>query len=221
MTPEEAVTTRASRRSPRPRADAARNRDRIVAAARDVFVEHGTEAPLDEIAKRAGIGNATLYRHFADRRSLLRAVVLLIMCRVADHAERAAAETVDSLTALRRFVHDAVDERVGAVCGLLIDGGGQDSAEVAVQCRRVEATCETLMDRARHAGQIRADIGLRDLVISMSQLARPLPGIEYRDADAHRHLDLLLDGLRVPAPAACGAPGGAEERSVTYTEHAA
>ncbi|MEU1535689.1 hypothetical protein [Streptomyces fagopyri] len=100
-----------------------------------------------------------------------------------------------------------------------MDGGEQDSAEVAVRCRRVEGTCESLMGRARSAGQIRAYIGLRDLVISMSRLARPLPGIEDREVDAHRCLDLLLDGLRVSTPAECGAPGGAEEQAVTCTEH--
>src|SRR4051794_23585109 len=70
----------------RTRADALRNRERIVAAARDVFVEYGPDAPLDEIARRAGIGNATLYRHFADRQALAHAVLLSVVTRTADRA---------------------------------------------------------------------------------------------------------------------------------------
>jgi AcrR family transcriptional regulator len=184
--------------------DALRNRERIVAVARDVFLVEGPGAPLDEIAKRAGIGNATLYRHFADRRSLLHAVLLLIMSRTTEHAEREARETSDAFAALRRFMNDAIDERVGVVCGLLVDRSEQVSTELAALCRRLETAGEGLMERARRDGRIRTDVGLHELVVSMSQLARPLPGVSCRDADTHRVLDLLLDGLRVPAAAGAG-----------------
>jgi AcrR family transcriptional regulator len=201
-TVEEAGTTGTGTcRVSRPRADAVRNRARIVAVARDVFLAEGPEAPLDEVAKRAGIGNATLYRHFADRRSLLQAVLLFIMSRTAEHAEREAAENTDALAALRRFMNDAIDERVGVVCGLLVDTTEQISAELAALCDRLETAGERLMERARRDGQIRTDVGLHELVVLMSQLARPLPGVRYRDADTHRGVDLLLDGLSVPAPA--------------------
>ena len=67
------MTTVSSRPAgPRLRADASRNRARIIGAARETLVEIGAEAPLDEIARRAGVGNATLYRHFADRRPGVR-----------------------------------------------------------------------------------------------------------------------------------------------------
>ncbi|MEU8765101.1 helix-turn-helix domain-containing protein, partial [Streptomyces sp. NPDC048659] len=63
------------RRVPRPRADALRNRERIVTAAREMFVEFGAQVPLDEVARRAGVGNATLYRNFPERADLVREVV--------------------------------------------------------------------------------------------------------------------------------------------------
>ncbi|MFC4508162.1 MULTISPECIES: TetR/AcrR family transcriptional regulator [Streptomyces] len=199
------------RRRQRPRADAARNRERIVAVARDLFVVHGPEAPLDEIAKRAGIGNATLYRHFADRRSLLHAVLLFTMCRLAEHAERAVEENLDSFVALRQFLHHAVDERAGVVCGLLVDKEEQLSVELSAQRRRVESMAEELVERARRDGHIRTDVGFQELIVSMSQLARPLPGIYYRDEDAHRRLQLFLDGLRVFAASRRASPAGAED----------
>lgn len=108
-----------TRRVPRPRADALRNRERIVAAAREILVESGPDVPLDEIARRAGVGNATLYRHFPDRSALILEVVHSVMARTADQAQRAAAEEADAFVALSRFVHAAADERIGALCPLL------------------------------------------------------------------------------------------------------
>ena len=85
------TATERTRKVPRPRADALRNRERIVAAAREMFVEFGSDVPLDEIARRAEVGNATLYRHFADRGELIREVVCTVMDRASVQAERALA----------------------------------------------------------------------------------------------------------------------------------
>jgi AcrR family transcriptional regulator len=106
-----------------PRADALRNHERIVAAAREMFVEFGPEVPFDEIARRAGVGNATVYRHFPDRDELVRHVVRSVLDHVAEHAERATeaadAPGGDAFGELRGFVHAAADERIGALCPLL------------------------------------------------------------------------------------------------------
>jgi AcrR family transcriptional regulator len=199
------LTGPAVRRGPRTRTDAVRNRERILAAAREVFAETGPAAPLEEIARRAGVGSATLYRHFRDRPSLLHAVLLSVVRGIAEHAERAAAENPDAFAALERFLHDAVDERLGALCGLLLDKGEQVPADLSAQCARVATAAGRLMDNARRDGRIRADVGLDDLLVAMSLLARPLPGTDHRDADVHRRLHLLISGLRVPA-----SRGGAE-----------
>jgi AcrR family transcriptional regulator len=79
-----------------PRADARRNRQQLLDVARDLFVERGANAPLDQIAKRAGVGIGTLYRHFADRETLMRAVVLDALAQSADAGERALAEASDA-----------------------------------------------------------------------------------------------------------------------------
>ncbi|WP_233518284.1 TetR/AcrR family transcriptional regulator [Streptomyces corynorhini] len=199
-----APTRRAPR--PRPRADALRNRERIVTAAREMFVEYGSEAPLDEIARRAGIGNATLYRHFPDRYALVHDVVLSVMARVADCAERiaveeSAAEHPDPFAALCRFVHIAADERIGALCPMLSDAFDRDCPDLDAQRERLEGLVEGLMERARAAGRLRGDVAAGDLMMVLSQLTRQLPdtGCLNLDRFTHRHLQLFLDGLAAPA----------------------
>ncbi|MEU0280224.1 TetR/AcrR family transcriptional regulator [Streptomyces sp. NPDC088147] len=190
-----------ARRAPRPRADALRNRERIVAAAREMFVEYGADAPLDEIARRAGIGNATLYRHFADRYALVHAVVRSVMESVADQADRIAAEEPDPFIALRRFVHAAADERVGALCPMLSAAFDRERPDLDAQRVRLETVVEGLMERARQAGRLRTDVAVGDLMVALSQLTRPLPGTGCLDMDrfTHRHIQLFLDGLEAPA----------------------
>ncbi|MCA6093863.1 TetR/AcrR family transcriptional regulator [Streptomyces sp. SCA3-4] len=186
---------------PRLRADALRNRERIVAAAREALVEHGAESSLDEIARRAGVGNATLYRHFADRRELIHHVTLSVMARIADQAERARAEEPDAFLALRRFVHAAADERVGALCPLLAEGIDKEHPDHVEARDRLESAIEAVMADARASGQLRPDIAIGDLMVAITQLTRPLPDTGCMDFDqfVHRHLQLFLDGLMAPA----------------------
>jgi AcrR family transcriptional regulator len=188
----------------RPRADALRNRERIVSAARETFVEYGPDAPLDEIARRAGIGNATLYRHFPDRSALLVEVVRSVMSRTVEAAERAQAQESDPFAAFCRFAHEAVDERIGALCGLLAGTVNPPFADLEEEKARVAESVEALMDRAVRAGRLRADVGLGDLMVALAQLSRPLPGTGCRAIDrfTHRHLQLFLDGLETPARSA-------------------
>lgn len=190
-----------ARRPHRPRADALRNRERIVTAAREIFVEYGPDAPLDEIARRAGIGNATLYRHFTDRSALVHAVVLYVMGRVGDMAERSVTEEGDPFAALRRFAHAAIDERIGALCPMLSSAFDRTDPTLEAGRTRLEAAVEGLMERARRAGRLRTDVAVGDLMVALSQLTRPLPGTCCLDMDrfAHRHLQLYLDGLEAPA----------------------
>ncbi|MFH8289112.1 TetR/AcrR family transcriptional regulator [Streptomyces sp. NPDC018059] len=199
------AATAPQRRATRPRADALRNRERIVAAAREMFVEYGPDVPLDEVARRAGVGNATVYRHFADRAELVRQVVLSVTDCVTVHAERgiAAADADESAAfdALRTFVHAAADERIGALCPMLSAGFDPDHPDLLEGRERLERAIEGLMERARAAGQLRTDIDVGDLMIALSQLGRPLPGTACPNMDrfVHRHLQLFLDGLMAPA----------------------
>ncbi|GGR49372.1 TetR family transcriptional regulator [Streptomyces roseolus] len=198
-----------ARRVPRPRADALRNRERLVAAAREMFVEFGCAVPYDEIARRAGVGNATLYRNFPERPELVHEVVLSILGRLVERAERAAAEEGDPFAAVSRFAHEAADERVGALCPMLDGAFDKDHPDLVVERERLEEAVEGLVRRAREAGRLRADIAVADLMIGVSQLTRPLPGSGCEDFApfVHRHLQIFLDGLEAPARSTLeGAP---------------
>ncbi|MEW2262876.1 TetR/AcrR family transcriptional regulator [Streptomyces sp. NPDC047853] len=185
----------------RPRADALRNRERIVTAAREMFVEHGPDVPLDDIARRAGVGNATVYRNFPDRDALVREVVCSVMDRTARAAELALAENGDAFGALERFVHVAADERISALCPMVSSTFDQHHPDLEAARERVERLIAEVMDRAKAAGQLRTDVGVGDLMIAAAQLSRPPAGTGCLSADrfVHRHLQLFLDGLRAPA----------------------
>jgi AcrR family transcriptional regulator len=191
----------AERRAQPARVDATRNRERIIAAAREAFVEHGPAVPLDAIAHRAGVGNATLYRHFSDRHELIHVVASYSLARITEQAEAALEEETDAFEALRRFVHRAADERVGALCSLLFEGFDKNDPHVVDARLRLEAAVTRLMDNARESGELRPDVGLGDLMVAITQLTRPVAGTACSQVERfmHRHLQLFLDGLRAPA----------------------
>ena len=202
------------RKVTRPRADALRNRERIVAAAREMFTEFGPEVPLDEIARRAGVGNATVYRNFPDRDALVREVVCSVMDRTSEAAELALAETGDAFEALERFVHTAADERISALCPMVQSTFDQNHPDLEAARERVEHIVNELMDRAKEAGQLRPDVAVGDLMIVVAQLSRPPAGTDcvVNDRFVHRHLQLFLDGLRAPARSVLpGAPVTVED----------
>lgn len=190
------------------RADATRNRERIIAAAREALLEHGADASLDEIAKRAGVGNATVYRHFADRQELSLQVTLSVMDRITRRAEEALAQEPDAFDALRRFVHAAADERVGALCPMLTPGFGKGDPRLEESRVSLERAVEKLMAAGRRSGRLRADIDVGDVLVAVSQLTRPLPGKHCggMERSIRRHLQLFVDGLE--APARSQLPGG-------------
>ncbi|MGW9030186.1 TetR/AcrR family transcriptional regulator [Streptomyces sp. NPDC055722] len=195
------TATPVQRRVSRPRADALRNRERIVTAAREMFVEFGPNVPFDEIARRAGVGNATVYRNFHDREALVREVVCSVMDRTSEGAERALAETGNAFEALSHFVHAVADERIGALCPMVATAFDEHHPELEAARERLEQLIEEIMDRARAAGQLRPDVERGDLMIAVAQLSRPPAGTGCLSLDrfVHRHLQLFLDGLRAPA----------------------
>ena len=195
------TATPAVRKAPRPRADALRNRERIVTAAREMFVEHGPDVPLDDVARRAGVGNATVYRNFPDRDALVREVVCSVMDRTVAEAELALAQTGDAFEALERFVHAAADERISALCPMVQSTFDQHHPDLEASRERCESLVAAIMDRAKAAGQLRSDVDVGDVMIAAAQLSRPPAGTDCGIADryVHRHLQLFLDGLRAPA----------------------
>ncbi|MFL6138762.1 MAG: TetR/AcrR family transcriptional regulator [Frankiaceae bacterium] len=181
------------------RADARRNQEQVLAAARDVFVERGPGAALEEVARRAGVGIATLYRRFPDREALLRAVVLDALGRTREAAERALAEETSAFDALVRYMHEALDLRISAVIPLVLDRLDLEDAELRPAREASARAVEAIVDAAHEEAGLPADVTFGDIGLLLVRLARPLPGpipAELGDQLAHRHLDLLIEGLR-------------------------
>ncbi|MBO9521885.1 MAG: TetR/AcrR family transcriptional regulator [Nocardioidaceae bacterium] len=182
------------------RADARRNAERLLAAARELISERGPNVPLDEVAKLAGVGIGTLYRRFPDRDALLRAVVLDALAQTRDAAER-AAETEDPFEALATYLRLALELRVSAVMPQVLDLVIHGDAEMDAAREASAKAVEALVDAARESGDLPEDVTFADVGMMLVRIARPLPGpmpTELKDELARRHLELFLRGLRTP-----------------------
>ena len=178
------------------RADAQRNRAALVAAAREVMGRRGLDAPLDVIASVAGLGNATLYRHFPIRRDLVQAVFADQMARYAAAVERALEES-DPWAAVRGYLMEisALQAENRALADLVT------SAEYTDETRPVAvAHLHALLDRARAAGRLRADFVVEDVVLLLLANAGVIRRTaEHAPAASSRLVALLLDGLAAEA----------------------
>jgi AcrR family transcriptional regulator len=180
------------------RRDAQRNRDAIVAAARQVFCDHGLEAPLEEIARRAGVGIATLYRRFPSRVELLDAVLADNLQAHIAVAEQALA-TDDPWDGFAFYLEqscrlEAEDRGLNDVMGMRFP---RATAVEAAKTRLFELVGQ-VVDRAQQSGQLRADLTPEDLAFLNWANTRILPAVRAAGAPEawRRHLGLLLDGFR-------------------------
>lgn len=177
------------------RADARRNYERLLAAARDAFAGQGTEASLEDIARSAEVGIGTLYRHFPTRRALLEAVLHDSMVTL----DTRARELFDSpspeealLLWLRYLVAHTTTYR--GLAATLMSSVGDETSELYGSCERMRSTGARLLLGAQKAGAIRPDVTGADLVKLVNAIA--WVG-EHSEDDADRLLDLLMNGLRV------------------------
>jgi AcrR family transcriptional regulator len=164
-----------------------------------VFAVQGPDAPLEEVARRAGVGIGTLYRRFPGRASLIRQVVLDVLSRAAADAEAANAEEVDAFAALARYMHRMLDLRIGVAIPPLLDR--VSLAEEDMQSRRAPLTAVVtqIIEAAQRDGTLRSDVTFGDIGLVIMRLSSPLPGPFSPEMDselAHRQLDLVIDGLR-------------------------
>ena len=178
------------------RADARRNRERVLTAAREAFAELGFGVPLDVIAERAGVGPGTVYRHFPTKEALFEAVTL---ARVQDLVvvARVGAESADPGAALDAFLARLAAE-AAAKRDLPDALGGAGAAAVALARTELHAALDDLLARARAAGVVRPGIGAPELLALLKGLLQAVHG----SADPHlaaRLLGVVRDGLR-PLP---------------------
>jgi AcrR family transcriptional regulator len=184
--------------APRPlRADARRNRERVLEAARAVFGEHGGEAQMDDVARRAEVGVGTVYRHFPTKEALLTALVHDTFGRIAGRA-RALLERDDAWSAFLDMMWDAGESLAG-------DRALTEAISIRTPMEpcpgqaELGAIAAELIRRAQAEGRMRPDVVVDDIPMLMcgvgSGSSRPHPC-----ADSwRRHLAILLDGLRADA----------------------
>ena len=179
------------------RADARRNRELIIAAAEDLFLRDGANASLEEIARRAGVGSATLHRHFPSRKNLLETVYSDHVKELCDAAQALAADhdPAEALIAWLRLIdaRAAVNNGLAAAMAASEDGGTPGSLQ---SCHAmIAAAGGALLQRAIGSGAVRPDVGIHDLLRLVNALARADGGHDRTSEDENRLLMLALTGI--------------------------
>jgi AcrR family transcriptional regulator len=179
----------------KPRADAIRNRERVLEAAKAVFSQGGPEASLEAVARRAGVGIGTLYRHFPTREALYEAVYRREVEQLVELAKHLAGQT-SPVEALRRWMRANVEfvaTKKGMAAALAL-AAHSSSDLVAYSLDRLTKAVGELLQRAVAAGEIRGDIGPEDLLRALVGMcyAHDRPGWQGK---VLRLVDVFIDGL--------------------------
>jgi AcrR family transcriptional regulator len=183
--------------TPKPqRADARRNRERILEAARVVFAEQGAEAQMDDVARAAGVGVGTVYRHFPHKDALMGELVASKFRTFADNAEIAltVGDPWEAFAGLLRTNAETCARDIGIQQAL-----GREPAAWAValpELQRLTGLASELIRRGQAAGVLRADLVVDDIPMLMCGLSSTMgvPGYDWR-----RHLEIIISGLRAAA----------------------
>jgi AcrR family transcriptional regulator len=177
------------------RADAERNRAALLHAAREIFGEHGLDASLDEIARRAGVGNATLYRRFPSRRDLIAEVFAGQMTEWVELADRSLSDPdpwLGFVAYVTRVCEMQATDR--GLSDLLVNSSFDDDERLAQLRATAQRGAVEVIERAQRAGSLRADLTRLDVRMLMMANA----GVATRSPDPHawrRHLLLFLEGV--------------------------
>ena len=180
----------------KPRTDAVRNRERILDVAKSAFTLHGADASLDDIAKQAGVGVGTLYRHFPTRDALIEAVYRSEVEKLAAaaHGFAAAMPPVEALRAwLLLFVEYIAGKHIIAPALNSIAGGPSKLYEGSRSL--VQGAIEELVKRAKKSGDLRRDVDASDLLRAVIGVSYVTSGGDWRQS-ARRLVDILIAGSR-------------------------
>jgi AcrR family transcriptional regulator len=182
------------------RSDARRNRERLVASARELLASEGVDVSVDEITRHAGLGMGTLYRHFPTKDELVDAVLEDAFAELVELAERAAAAE-DAWAGLTEFMEEALASHA-ANRGLkdMLAARGQGASRAHAMRERIHPLLRRLIERAQAQGALREEFTTEDLSLVFWSVGRVIE----RTADVapeqwRRQLGFLLDGLRAPA----------------------
>lgn len=189
------------------RADARRNRERIIAAARDLFGERGRDAQMDDLAARAGVGVGTVYRHFATKEAVLAELLRQRFAAFNENAAAALESGAEPFEAFAGLLRANAELMAGdaATRHALMEAGEAVWCEAAAEREELTRRGAVLIARAQRAGTMRPDFSVDDVPMLMcavsSTMRGPAGGFDWR-----RHLELVLDALRA-SRAGAGAPG--------------
>lgn len=179
------------------RADAQRNYDRIVEVAREVFREQGYDASLDEVAKRAGVGPGTLYRHFPKRENLLDAMMKSWMDRVDEAAEKALATEGSPRDLLVRWLRAYV-ELISLHKGgpaKITSALGDDTSPIQSKCRTLTTATDKVVDRLSEAGALRPGVDAVTMCRLVGGVAVVADQANLDQSAVHPLLDVVADGM--------------------------
>ncbi|MDT9688838.1 helix-turn-helix domain-containing protein [Streptomyces sp. P9(2023)] len=182
------------------RADARRNHERLLTEARAAFAEHGTDASLEDVARRAGVGIGTLYRHFPTREALIHAVfqeaLAALLQRGRELAE--AEEPCPALVAwLRSLITHASEYRGLSRALMPAMSGSRDASSALAQCGvPLRAAGEILLSRAQKAGTVRDGVSIGDLIRLTNAIALAAEQSPEDGELADRLLELTVRGLK-------------------------
>jgi AcrR family transcriptional regulator len=181
------------------RADARRNRGRVLDAARECFAESGLDAQMDEIATRAGVGVGTVYRHFPTKQALAEAIA-------ADHFDRLAASAVagvdhpDPWEGFATFLRSSAQAQAGdRALAEVMAAEPEVMCDAASQRADLQEALAELVRRAQEAGKLRPDLVPADVPMLICGIGRAtLAGSTGPTMSTRRYLEIMLDGLRAP-----------------------
>jgi AcrR family transcriptional regulator len=184
------------------RADAQRNRDRLLQVAREAFAEEGVAVPLDVIARRAGVGPGTLYRHFPTKEALFEAVVHDRLHALV-HRARELGGSDDPGAALTAFLDHLLREAAPKqdLVDALVGSGVDIQPAVFATAAVLRDEIARLLDRAQAVGTVRPDLTPDDLMALVSAFLHAMRPRTSTPADPARLLSVLVTGLSVPAAA--------------------
>ncbi|CAJ58913.1 MULTISPECIES: TetR/AcrR family transcriptional regulator [Frankia] len=192
------------------RSHARRNRERILAVAREALASRDGDISLNEVARRAGVGTGTLFRHFPSRDALLEALLHDRTAALCAEAERLLG-AADAATALFDWLADLISHVAiyQGVSAALLAGSRDEGSELHRSCRAVDLAAESLLIRAQRTEQVRADVRPDEVISLVSALSWVKEQSPDRDDHVRALLTVMVDGLRTfPSPGEQGEQQG-------------
>jgi AcrR family transcriptional regulator len=183
------------------RHDALRNRERILVAADEVFREQGAAGSTEEVARRAGVGIGTVFRHFPTKNELIEATLIRHFAHVTDQA-RDLANTSPPDEALRILVRQMIETGPAKITLHSLAGGGDAIPPgVLAASRELRAAVEVVLRRAQDAGQVRPEVTVDEVYLLIRSLAHASAAMPVAEDTLRRAAEIVVAGLTAPARA--------------------